>query len=68
MLQTGDRMPDFEVMDQDGNKVNKRRHHNIFIYSADNMDNDDIISRVDATPTCRRSKEDLNRLKNDCIG
>ena len=53
---------------QDGNKVNKRRHHNIFIYSADNMDNDDIISRVDATPTCRRSKEDLNRLKNDCIG
>ncbi len=53
---------------QDGNKVNKRRHHNIFIYLADNMDNDDIISRVDATPTCRRSKEDLNRLKNDCIG
>ncbi len=52
----------------DGNNTAKRRHNNIFIYSAEDMDNDDIISRVDATPTCRRSKEDLNRLKSDSIG
>lgn len=50
-----------------GNKSSKHRHNNVFIYSIDNMDNDDIISRVDATPTCRRSKEELNRLKNDCL-
>ena len=50
---------------QDGTKTSKHRHNNIFIYSADSMDNDDIISRVDATPTCRRTKEDLNRLKNE---
>lgn len=47
------------------NKSNKHRHRHIFIYSADNMDNDDIISRVDATPTCRRTKEELNRLKEE---
>jgi hypothetical protein len=32
------------------------------------MDIDDIISRVDATPTCRRSKDELNRLKNENAG
>lgn len=50
---------------RDGTKTSKHRHNNIFIYSADNMDNDDIISHVDANPTCRRTKEDLNRLKNE---
>lgn len=52
---------------QDGNKSTKHRHNNIFIYTADNMDNDDIISRVDATPTCRRTKEELTRLKNETV-
>lgn len=52
---------------QDGNKSSKHRHNNIFIYSAENMDNDDIISRVDATPTSRRTKEELNRLKNETL-
>ena len=49
----------------DENNTCKHRHNNIFIYNAENMDNDDIISRVDATPTCRRTKDDLNRLKNE---
>lgn len=52
---------------QDGNKTTKHRHNNIFIYTTDNMDNDDIISRVDATPTCRRTKEELTRLKNETV-
>ena len=49
----------------DENNTCKHRHNNIFIYNAENMDNEDIISRVDATPTCRRTKDDLNRLKNE---
>jgi cell division protein FtsZ len=53
---------------QDGKKSAKHRHNNVFIYTAENMDNDDIISRVDATPTCRRSKDELNRLKNENAG
>ncbi len=46
-----------------GSQTAKLRHHNVFIYSEENLDNDDIISRVDATPTCRRTKDELNRLK-----
>ncbi len=49
----------------DNNQPTKQRHYNIFIYSEENMDNDDIISRVDATPTCHRTKEERNHLKND---
>ena len=48
-----------------GNTVIKHQKHNIFIYTADNMDDDDIISRVDATPTCQRSKEDLKILSGE---
>lgn len=46
-------------------QVQRHRRHNIFIYNLGNMDNDDIISRVDATPTCRRTKEDLKHLQED---
>ena len=43
---------------------NKHQRHNIFIYSEENIDNDDIISQVDASPTKSRTKEDLKRLKD----
>lgn len=40
MLQTGDRMPDFEVMDQDGNKVSSKdllgKKTIIYFYPKDN--------------------------------
>lgn len=50
------------------NKTSKHRHNNIFIYSAENMDNDNIIARIDESPTYSRTKEDLNRLKNEAAG
>ncbi len=49
----------------DGNKPVKTRHNNVFLYTEETLDNDDIISRVDATPACRRSKDELNRLKSE---
>jgi cell division protein FtsZ len=45
------------------NPTHKHQRHNIFIYSEENIDNDDVISRVDATPTITRSKEDLKRVE-----
>ncbi len=48
-----------------GNTIIRHQKHNIFIYTADSMDDDDIISRVDATPACLRSKEDLKLLSGD---
>lgn len=40
------------------------RHRNIFIYSADNIDDEDIISRVDASPTWKRTKEEIKDWKS----
>ncbi|MBQ1973337.1 MAG: cell division protein FtsZ [Paraprevotella sp.] len=40
-----------------------RRHHNIYIFSNEDLDNDDIISMVETIPTCERSKEVLKNIK-----
>lgn len=46
-----------------GDNAPVRSHkHNIFIFNTENMDDDETISRVDAIPTCRRSKEDLKHM------
>jgi len=44
-------------------KQTTRRRPAIFIFSPDDMDNDDIISRVETTPTYKRTKEELNQIK-----
>lgn len=60
-----DRIDQINAIYGDKKQGCRHRHPNIFIYSTDNIDNDDIIARVDATPTCKRTKEDLNQLKNE---
>lgn len=49
--------------DLDHNHINKR-HHNIYIFGSDDLDNDDIISMVETTPTYERSKDVLKKIKN----
>ena len=44
-------------------KDQRRRRNNIFIYKPEEMDDEDIISRVDATPAIRRTKDELNRMR-----
>ena len=44
-------------------KDQRRRRNNIFVYKAEEMDDEDIISRVDATPAIRRTKDELNRMR-----
>ena len=41
----------------------RRRRHNTYVFSDDDLDNDDIISMVDARPTYNRTKEDVNKIK-----
>jgi cell division protein FtsZ len=51
-----------------GENAPVRSHkHNIFIFNAENIDDDEIISRVDTIPTCRRSKEDLKHICGEAI-
>ncbi|MBO4661843.1 MAG: cell division protein FtsZ [Bacteroidaceae bacterium] len=58
----GDDWDDFYTTYYGSGKTSVRPHNNIFIFTADTMDNDDVISQVDATPTCRRTKEDLKHI------
>ncbi len=45
-----------------------RKHHNIYIFDAKDLDNDDIISMVDTTPTFERSKDELKKIKDKAAG
>lgn len=53
--------------DAENQRYTKRRHH-IYIFGEDDLDNDDIISMVEATPTYKRSKEVLESIKNKAVG
>lgn len=52
-----------EVYYGSGSDTPKTRHYNIFVFDDEDMDNEDIISKLDALPTYRRTKEDLNQIK-----
>lgn len=41
-----------------------RRRPYIFVFQSDELDNEDIISRVETTPTYRRTKDELNQIRS----
>ncbi len=43
---------------------NKKKRHNIYIFSLEDLDNDDIISVVETTPTYNRTKKALDSIKS----
>ena len=45
----------------------RRRHRQIYTFSENDLDNDDIISMVETIPTFRRTKEELNKIKNKAM-
>ena len=49
---------------ENGAPTTHRRRPNIFIFEEKDLDNEDIISMVETLPTYKRSKEELNRIKN----
>ena len=52
----------------DEKKGGLRRRPKIFCFSADDLDNEEIISMVEITPTFKRSKEVLNEIKTKALG
>lgn len=48
----------------EGGKPSTRRRRCIFIFSPNELDNEDIIARVEETPTFRRTKEELSQIRN----
>ena len=41
----------------------RRRRHNTYIFTDDDLDNDDIISMVDARPAYNRTKDEISKIK-----
>ena len=41
-----------------------RRRRQLFIFSPADLDNEDVIARVEQTPTFRRTKEELQQIRN----
>lgn len=52
--------------DRTNNKRYKRRPH-IYLFRSEDLDNDDIISAVDSTPTYKRTREILDSIKSQTI-
>ncbi len=50
-----------------GNRVYKRRPH-IFIFRNEDLDNDDVISAVESTPTYKRTREVLDSIRSQASG
>lgn len=48
---------------KEGSKIQYKRRPHIFIFSPEDLDNDDIISAVESTPTYRRTRETLNSIR-----
>ncbi len=46
------------------NRPTIRRRPYIFVFKPEELDDEDIISRVETTPTFRRTKEELNQIRN----
>ena len=40
-----------------------KRHHNIFIFSDNDLDNEDVISSVDTLPTYHRTKDEIKKIQ-----
>ncbi len=47
-----------------GNNVMQKRHFNVFLYSKEDLDNDELIYNVDLSPTYSRTRQALERISN----
>lgn len=57
-----ERMASYYAGDQ--NTPQKKRPHT-YIFSTEDLDNEDVIIEIENTPTYKRTKSDVNRLKNN---
>lgn len=57
-----------EFYTHDMNQREIKRPHHLYIFGEDDLDNDDVISMVEDTPTYKRSKEVLASIKSKTVG
>ncbi len=52
----------------DGNNKKYKRRPHIYLFRSDDLDNDDVISAVESTPTYKRTREILDSINNQASG
>ena len=53
---------------KDGNNTQYKRRPHIFIFRQEDLDNDDVISSVEQTPTYKRTRAVLDEIRNQAAG
>ena len=53
---------------KDGNNTQYKRRPHIFLFRPDDLDNDDVISAVEQTPTYKRTREILDSIYQQATG
>ena len=51
-----------------GNSRRYKRHPHIYLFRPEDLDNDDVISAVETTPTYKRTREILDSIHSQAIG
>ena len=41
----------------------RKRLHNIFIFTDDDLDNEDVIAEIDVRPTYKRTRDEVKRIR-----
>jgi cell division protein FtsZ len=52
----------------DGHYTQYKRRPHIFLFRAEDLDNDDVISAVESTPTYKRTREVLDSIRSRAKG
>lgn len=45
-------------------RTNRKRRHHLYVFSQEDLDNDDIISMVETIPTYKRTKSELENIQS----
>lgn len=52
----------------DGKSSKYKRRPHIYIFRQEDLDNDDVISSVESTPTYKRTRQELEEIRNQSMG
>lgn len=52
----------------DGKNSKYKRRPHIYIFRQEDLDNDDVISSVESTPTYKRTRQELDEIRNQAEG
>ena len=52
----------------DGNTTQYKRHPHIFLFRPEDLDNEDVILQVEGTPTFKRTRQNLEDIRNLATG